>query len=430
MNICIVKIGSYLPGGGIEEYSRLISHESTKLGHSVDVFSVAIGETFKRPKHKKLLNGLKYVEYNISHIDEFRNDINGYDVMILMNGYVTTLGDIRTQDKKEEILNECYKFFECYRDVNCYKILQNHYGPEKYTVCTPYMIDYILASDKVMGHSENDRFYELTKTLGVPFEKIQLFIDFDDFEKTTNKNKKMKYVGRGSSLKGYQHIPKIADRLYDAGIRIDMHGMTRDMSVYQNLIRLENTCYLGKPNSDKTTIYAWGLYSKDEISDILSDAMFVFAPTKFKQGEYNNRFEIAQLEAIAHGCVLILHKLHGENCYMPDGKRWIDVPEFAIWFDDKDMQPCVDKIIELLNNKELRNKYVENCYNYAKSIYDVKAFEKHFNKMIKREEIKENKLNEEMLKAYNIHKHNEVVNCLDLLDNRVTKRIKQKFFDI
>lgn len=433
MKICIIKIGSFLPSGGIEEYSRMFSTESSKLGHTTDVISVAIGQDFKRPKEKELLNGLKYTEYNINHIDEFKDRINQYDSIVLMNSYVTTLKDIKTKESKIKVLDECWKFFECYRDVNAFKVLQNHYGPEKYTAGTPYMLEYIYASHRVMGHSDNDRFYKLCKIANVPFTKIKLFVDFKEFDSDFKKDKSLKYIGRGSSLKGFQHVPKISQCLYDEGIRIDMHGMTRDMSVYQKLLRFEDVCYLGKPNSDKTTIYAWGLYSKSELTKILSNAMFVFAPTKFKGGEYNNRFEIAQLEAIGHKCVLILNKLHGENCYMPDGTRWIDIPNFAIWFDEKNPKKCAEEIIKLSKDENLRNKYVENCYNFAVSNFDISRFPKHFIDIFS-DDVEKRECYDlipgNVIEKYAKYRHSEVINCLDLLDNKVTMRIKQKYYEI
>lgn len=432
MHIGIVKIGSFLPSGGIEEYSRMFCSESLKLGHTTDVISVAIGQNFKKPKQLELLNGLKYTEFNINHIEEFKSRINQYDTIILMNSYVTTLKDIRTQKNKVKVLDECWKFFECYRNANAYKILQNHYGPEKYTARTPYMLEYMLESNKVMGHSDNDRFYQLCKLIRVPFVKIKLFVDFNEFNGDFEKNKSLKYVGRGSSLKGFQHIPKMSQQLCDAGIRIDMHGMTRDMSVYQKLLKFDDVCYLGQHKSDKTTIYAWGQYSKSELTNILSDAMFVFAPTKFNAGEYNNRFEIAQLEAIAHKCVLILNKVHGESCYMPDGTRWIDIPNFAIWFDEKNPEKCAEEIIKLSNDKELRDLYTKNCYDFAKQNFDISAFTEHFNEIFAESKsiCEDKKILNETLKKYLKYRHTEVINCLDLLENKVTMRIKQKFFEI
>ena len=100
MKGCIVKIGDFLPVGGIEEYCRIIQKESKKIGIDLDIISIDIGAKKNEIKERELMNGVKYTVYNIHNIDEFRNKLDEYESIILINSYVTTLTDIKTPESK------------------------------------------------------------------------------------------------------------------------------------------------------------------------------------------------------------------------------------------------------------------------------------------------------------------------------------------
>lgn len=257
MKACIVKIGSFLPVGGIEEYCRMLQCEGKKVDVDFDIYCIDIGGTRKRIKECELMNGAKYTLYNINHIDIFREKLKQYESIILINSYVLTLSDIKTNERKNEILSQCYEFFKCYRDAKAFKVYQNHYGVEIHTKKTPYVVDYLMCSDKIMGQSLNDGFYKLAMATGVPYEKIKLSVDFDE-NQTFEKEKIMTYIGRPASVKGYHHVPKFSKQLAALGIRIEMHGITRDMSSYQHIIKLDNVCYEGDLKNENPDIFAWG----------------------------------------------------------------------------------------------------------------------------------------------------------------------------
>lgn len=431
MKGCIVKIGDFLPVGGIEEYCRIIQKESKKIGIDLDIISVDIGANKNEIKERELMNGVKYTVYNIHNIDEFRNKLDEYESIILINSYVTTLTDIKTPESKNSILKECYAFYECYRDAKATnKIYQNHFGIERYTMKTPFAIEYILASDKAMGHSLDDDFYKMVKALGVPFEKIQLFTEFNVDKDKLVKEKTFKYIGRPSTVKGFQYVRRFSKPLAESGIRIEMHGMTRDASSYHNLIKFDNVAYLDEYKNDNPEIFAYGPYSKTEVNDILANAMFAYLPFKTSGKSYGDRFEIAQLEAIANGCVLILRKEQGESCKNKDGVRWIDIPHFAIWFDLKNLDKFVNEVIEISNNDKLRKKYVDTIYNYAIENFDIKNCTKHIEKMFEKVEKSECKISNEVFQKYNKYKFKEVINPMSILKGKIEKRVKQSFFEI
>ena len=86
----------------------------------------------------------------------------------------------------------------------------------------------------------------------------------------------------------------------------------------------------------------------------MQKCLFGFAP---KTKVSSSFLEYSQLEVLQCGGILILHKYEGENSYLPDGRRWIDVPYFAIWLDEENLQSTADKIEEVLKDKELQELY-------------------------------------------------------------------------
>lgn len=430
MKACIIKIGAFLPVGGIEEYCRMLQCEGKKADINFDICCVDIGGTRKKIKECELMNGAKYKLYNINHIDEFRDKINQYDSIIMINSYVMTLSDIKTEERKQKILNECYEFFKCYKEAKAFKIYQNHYGVEVHTTKTPYVVDYLMCSDKIMGQSLNDSFYKLAIATGIPYEKIQLSVDFSG-NQTFEKDKIMTYIGRPASVKGYHHIPKFAKQLASKGIRIEMHGITRDMSSYQNIIKLDNVCYEGDFKNEKPDIFVWGPYKKQDVSKILSKTMFAFLPFKSTNGDvYGDRFEITQMEAIANKCILILHKQQGEGCRTKGNVRWIDIPYFAIWFDENDIDGFIKQVEKVVNDKELQRKYAETIYYYALDKFDMNNFASHIIDIMTPKEKHQCSINKHLLEVYEKYKFTEAINPLSLTSENIEKRIKNSFYKI
>lgn len=174
-----------------------------------------------------------------------------------------------------------------------------------------------------------------------------------------------------------------------------------------------------------------GPYNKQDVNKILSKTMFAFLPFKSTNGNvYGDRFEITQMEAIANKCILILHKQQGEGCRTKDNVRWIDIPYFAIWFDEHDIDSFVKQIEKVVNDKELQKKYAETIYNYALDKFDMRNFAPHILDIMTPKEKHKCIISKHTLETYEKYKFTEAINPLSLTSTNIEKREKNSFYKI
>lgn len=125
-------------------------------------------------------------------------------------------------------------------------------------------------------------------------------------------------------------------------------------------------------------------------------SMFGYSPRTKLSGSY---LEYSQIEVLQCGRILILHKREGENSYLPDETRWIDIPYFAIWLDEKDYESTAKEIIRVLNDEELQRLYRETPKILLAPTMDKALFKKHlsmiFNAPVTTHDV------QDILKAYN-----------------------------
>jgi hypothetical protein len=89
-----------------------------------------------------------------------------------------------------------------------------------------------------------------------------------------------------------------------------------------------------------------------------------------KKEEYSNIIEYSTLEMINIGMIVVVDKQWAQNNYHIQGDSFYDLDCFIYNERDK-YQETVEQIVELSNNKQLRNKKRNLAYNVAKSHCDV-----------------------------------------------------------
>lgn len=289
------------------------------------------------------------------------NELNGYDLIILLE-----------PPTKAGSKFDCNLFMEIYKKATPVKWYQYHDAHMKQTSRNRALLEAIAYSDVISTHDDKSVVAQIAKKCGKEVKKIKLFRKFDDMQdayNNENRRKEVMYIGRFEIWKGPTYMLKIAEKLRDANIIPSMIGIDRSPASYHNLLS-HNLVESG-------ILEVEGRYNFDYGFERLKNTMFSFTPTHLPNSDYGNRMEYCQLESISSGTIPVLHKDQGENCRLSDGTRWIDIPYFAVWFDDKNPDVAIKNIIEISNNEELQKMYKGTALKYMKEELDYRNFLPH-----------------------------------------------------
>jgi len=326
-------------------------------GFDTHFYSYAPG----KKKRKLFLNkdaNFTFDEFCQYDAEQILDELNKFDLIILLEP------PNKTGNKAD-----CELFMDIYEKAKPIKWYQYHDAHMKQTARNRALLEAIAYSDIVSAHDENSEVAQIAKKCGKTFKKIKLFRKFDDMQElfdNINRKREVMYIGRFEVWKGPLYMLPIAQKLKENNILPSMIGIDRSPASYHNLLSHELV--------KNGTIDVQGRYNFDYGFERLKNAMFAFTPTHLPNHDYGNRMEYCQLEAISSGCIPILHKDQGENCALSNGTKWIDIPYFAIWLDDKNPEETANKIIEVANSEELQKLYKGTALKFMKQELDFSQF--------------------------------------------------------
>lgn len=332
----------------------------------------------------------------------------------------------------------------------------------------PYLLGIMNEMDLIYNFGEETWFSQTiskilpSKVVGERVRKFTMWFNFDELEhyrdevKLEDKEKKLLYLGRWTSMKHPRRVLDLGKDLLDNNIKAELIGIERSIGakfdIYEHPNCIDMTGKEPKYISPEACVPVYGTYIRNEGMETLSKSLFAcsfYRMPKDPEG-YGDRMEYTMIEIAAVGAIPVYDKHWGENNKTLDGRRYIDIPYSAIYSDGENLKDTVDQIVKVANDPELQRKYFETSNQIVKQEFDAnivlpKMFTemlttgKDSNKYSSDEELIKSlvseKNQEEFLQLYNQHKDEDIPvlgirelyenNIFAILENKKEKEIKK-----
>lgn len=362
--------------------------------------------------------------FNMKNIKETAKYINdNYDIVMFMN----YPGNKHDHDYSKAFY---YELFE--KIQNPIKVFYEHDIHKGQIDKTSYLVPMLVNSDLVF-HFDTDTWFSKTidelefKKIGDRLNKYTLWMNFDELDKWRNKylNKKkpgIVSVTRWSSLKNIRRSIDIMAEAQKLRPKWDshVHGVERSIGAKFDIIDYERAMYVNtngrKENEEQGEVCVYGPVTRNEGLDLVSSHMFsssFFSLPKAPQN-YGNRMEYTQIEIVGVGTIPIFDKHWAENNSLNDGRRYIDVPYSAIYTDGTNTREVAENLIEISEDKDLKEKYLETSYNLVKNEFNADiVIPKAIDFILFKGKIKEQKSVYEICDEYVNHEFAEEIKKLE-----------------
>ncbi|UDY80704.1 glycosyltransferase [Geobacillus phage GR1] len=366
-------------------YPRLIDGESTSveemflwgLENDVEFHTYYYHSPWKRKKPEYKDGYLhKCTIFSRENIDEIVNEINNkYDLVILINPAKPHSGL-----KKEDV----FEFHKMYKRITPVKVQMQHTSFVKAIKETPFCWSYINESDAVYNHS-SESYYMNALVKKLPSKKDRAFPmhlwtnvkKYQNFYKNTVREKNLTYIGRFVLYKGPRRLLDISEAVHKAGIQPVIYGMDTGIGCKQQILSHPNCNNLLQPTLPKNEnpiVPTYGRIEREEVLNKFNQSLFACTLFKFKTGIdksfYGDRLEYTMQEAICAGAILVVDKEWAEECKTVDGVRYIDIPNFAIYMDEKNPHDAIQEMKKVAESPELQQLYRDTAFKVLLNEYD------------------------------------------------------------
>lgn len=365
MKLAILKFGRESIGGHTNSLNemRIMCNE---VGNEFKVFSYQPGSTKENIFNIKNFPDLDIYEFSKNDADKVVEELNTFDVIALLE-----------PPTKNGTKEDAAVFVDIYRRADKpihWLFSQNiKFG---YIKRLREIYSIICLSDIVSTASTDYEWAQIAESMGKPWFKTPILNTLHKFKDNYNNDDREKlitYIGRYESYKGGHYMTSISKRLAENGFKCKMMGIDRSPASFHGLLQ--------SPEVLEGRIEVSGNYIAEEASDALKISAFGFQPMNLSIQNCGGYLETAQFESIGSGCVPILHKNSQE--FILNGKKLKDIENFAIWFDENNVDECIDKIIEVYNNKELLKSYKETSFREATNFLKTQNINKVVENLVK-----------------------------------------------
>jgi len=244
-----------------------------------------------------------------------------------------------------------------------------------------YLVPMIVNADIVHHFDTNTWFSKTVDEMGLQkigdrMHKYTLWMNFDDLDRwrqkyLNNKQKGLVSVTRWTSSKNIRRSIDIIDALQKKkpDWQCKVHGVERSRGALDDILLYPLTLYdngNGKidDKSGKGTVLVSGPVIRNDGIDIVARHVFSssFYSEPKKPEDYGNRMEYTQIEIVGAGTIPVFDKHWAQNNHTKNGTAYYDIPYSAIYTDGTDVADVADKLIEISENPELMQKYLDTSY--------------------------------------------------------------------
>lgn len=361
--------GKGADGCGVQKVSKELQVWGKKNDVLVDYF--AYDKKFGRANGHDM--EIKY--FNMDNIKEMAQSINNnYDIVMFMN-YPSNKHD---HDYSKAFYYDFYEVIQ--KPLKVFMELDIHKGQiDK----TPYLIPMIYNADVVEHYNIDTWFSVAIDKLGIAkiherLFKYTLWLNFDELDIVRQKyiNKKKKgfvSVTRWSSLKNVRRSIDIIDAVQklEPDWDCNIFGIERSIGAKFDILDYEKTKYMnadGSSHNEKGTVCVHGpIVQTQGIEEVASHtfASAFFSLPKNPEN-YGDRMEFTQIEIPASGTIPIFDLHWAKNNKTNSGVAYYDIPYSAIYTDGTDIDEVANLLVDLANDPEEMQKYLDTSYNLVK----------------------------------------------------------------
>lgn len=365
--------GQSIEGCGVSRNGSEMQHWCDKNNINLTVYSYDERKYNRRDAHK-----LKFKSFMKDDINNIIKELNEYDA-VLFNSYPSN------KFNKESIIDFYEKLI---KKITTIKVGFMHELNKTNIDKIPFLVGIMNEMDIIYNFSESTWFAKTiskmlpSKILGERVKKFTMWFNFDLLEEYKNKyplsekEKKLLYIGRWTTMKDPRRILDMGPMLLENGIDPELKGIERSIGakfdIFDHPHCLDRTGKKEKKGPE-SCVPVYGTYIRDDGMKYLAKCLFgcsFYRMPKTPQN-YGNRMEYTQIETIAVGSIPVFDKHWGENNITKNGKKYIDIPYSAVYSDKDNLQETVDKLVEIANDQELQKKYQETSYKVAKQEFDA-----------------------------------------------------------
>ena len=315
-----------------------------------------------------------FIHFSKSDIDELFERLKSYDFVCF----------VQTPHQSEYKKEQRQEILERFKSLKAIKGLQAHIWPEPPFAFVTNLFDYIAASD-VLITREDDPEVPTTvigKKLGKTIIPLTLYSDLDKFvDHSIDKKMKLLYRGRFDSHKRPFFLGNLSYHLKELipEMEYELMGIDATIGAFARIHSKEWADTYRFPERDGGWVKVSKPFAHSDGIKEMQRSMFGYSPRTKLSGSY---LEYAQIEVLQTGGILVLSKKEGENSYLPDGTRWIDIPHFAIWLDEEDLEQTAKDIVKVANDPELQQLYRSVPKDILASTMDEAIFKKHLDEIL------------------------------------------------
>lgn len=392
MRLAILTTGPAVANGigGIETIIGTMYKWLLKNNKEVKVFNYcpAIPKPSKRRKEVKEIVEYEYQSFDMNMTEDIVAEMNQYDaVLFLKEAYCS--GGFNSEN-----LNVLYH--NVWKKIKTKRILWQHNGLPRSLNKMPYLWGMVNEADAILFFATESRYIkEVVYALPSKLKRVHKFIvgmDFEEFDEFRhskdflNRENKVVYLGRPVSIKEPQRLLAMAPYLEKRGIASEMHGIDSSMAALNYVLTRPNAIDNVRKNGQKEGITnVYGPYERKDGLEILKRSLFgcsFFNYRKKDSDYYGDRMEYTMQEIIACGCIPVFDRHWAENCRTIDGRKYSEIPYFAILSDPDNLEETAEEMKKVAENPKLQEKYRETGYKILKENNDINVLMERLLKVI------------------------------------------------
>lgn len=322
----------------------------------------------------------EFTTFEDSEIEWLMEKLKDYDAIVLNDTF-----EAKKPGKAQKY------FVEKWKTLEPLKIYIEHASQYSYFSGCAFWYNVIAYSDKIFSFSDNCLIYDAIMKIPSKkdrWRKAKLFIDTEKYkglQENKDRENKIIYLGRFAAAKDIVRILDMSEDLKENNIAGEIRGLDRSLASYHNVLKRPEAidrCEIEEvKNEEHGYVNVYGRVNREEGLHIRSNCLFSANFFGFKKNEkklareqydlIGGRLEFTQLETIACGCIPVFDIDHGKASTLSDGRKLIDIENFAIWSDRQDLKATVKKMKEVSENKELQEKIRQTSFEILKNEFDT-----------------------------------------------------------
>jgi glycosyltransferase involved in cell wall biosynthesis len=387
-----VIMGQGIEGCGVTRVATEMQLWARKHGVHLEVFSYDCKFYSRRESH-----GLDFRIMNPGNISSIRKELDSWD-LVIFHSY---------PHNKFEHADAKLFYHEFLKPLKALKAGFIHEINKTNIDKITYLVPLINEMDVVFHFGTDTWFANQVKRM-FPSKsdrmlRFRMWVDMDELYSIRNlysfadKQKKITYIGRWSTLKNIDRSIEIASELNrrNLGWACEMHGIEASMGSKCQIIDHPEVTYIkinkntpphirvGGVRDEKITLEQaaaapirvypeyerrWGL---EFVAQNLFGSAFYSLPKN--PDDYGNRMEYTQIEIIGVGTVPLFDEHWGKNNTSVDGTPFYDIPDLAVFSNGTDIPETVDRMLEVSSNGAVYNRMRDVGYEVIRKNFDAEV---------------------------------------------------------